>query len=173
MRSAYVNELLARHGIAGTGTEGTDAKAAACGGTTATLHVEPDEKFGPVLTVTIAKRHFSRVCPLDRDHARSMVDAFVNHHLLANDESMKQMIVHLLVKTSELYLESGAHELTFAPVHLHPSAYHIGGVDIAFHKREPHVKPRLAPDAHDRRTIPVHRPGPRHTVPQPTRGARD
>lgn len=160
MKSGQVNELLARRGIAGTETAGTATTAAACGGTTATLHIEPDERYGPVLTLTIEGRHVSRICPLDRQDARSLVDVFANHHLLPQDESMKQMVAHLLLKTSELYLEAGAQELTLTPVHLHPSAYHIGGADIAFRSGEPHVKARLAPHAHDRRKGLMHRPGP-------------
>jgi len=147
---ADVDRLLERHGIASTAIQGTDTQAAASGGRVATITASRPED-GSLMTVTIGETRAEGPIPLDETHARSMIDVLQSHQQLpAKDPSFDRMVIDLLLKISEMYVQSRAHSLVFESVHLHPASYHVGRVVMRC-EAPLHVKPRRETNGNDRR----------------------
>jgi hypothetical protein len=157
VRRSEIDNLLARHGIAPLTAGGTDSQAAASGGRIANVHIARRGQ-GTIMSVTIDGVLATSACPLDLEHAKLVVQAFREHHLLPADASFEHMLADLLVKMSAAYVDGGAEELEFEAVHLHPTSYHIGRVNLQSATRV-NATSRLAPDSHDRHAVFSHRHG--------------
>ncbi len=145
-----IDRLLERHGIASTAVEGSDTQAAATGGRVATIAVARIDDRS-VISLTIGQTRLEGPIPLDAAQARTMVEGLKMHQQLpGKDPSFERMVIDLLLKISEMYVESGAHSLLFESLHLHPASYHIGHV-IMRCETPVHVKPRRESEGSDRR----------------------
>jgi hypothetical protein len=155
-KRSEIDALLAHYGIKPIGTRGTGSQEAA-GGQLATISVERAEE-GPVITVTIGGLHATGACPLDRTGALAILETLRSGHLISGDQSLEHMVANLLVKISEMYVDSDAERIIFESVHLHPTSYYIGRVQLKL-SAPLHARKRLLPDAHDRHAIFSHRHG--------------
>lgn len=101
--------------------------------------------------MTVGEHRVEGSCPLDEAGAASMVEALrAQQQLPARDASFERMVVDLLLKISELYVDSGANSLTFESVHLHPTSYHVARVAMLC-ETPPDLKPRRESPGIDRR----------------------
>lgn len=95
---------------------------------------------------------------MDAGGAHEIVTPFLDAGALPNDPRQVHMLEHLLVNASAMFVDSQAETLTFESIRLHETAYHIGSV-VLLRNAPGHLKPRLAPDSHDRHAVFAHRHG--------------
>lgn len=152
-----VEELLARHRIASTRSDGTDSVAAAHGGRLAKLWIVRRGEDA-ILTLGIGNANFERVAPEDEASARDIVRDIRELARLPHDVSFEHMFAELLLRASKLFEDAQAQRLEFSSLRLHPNSYHIGEVTLLLDKPL-HLRPRLEPHSHDRRAVFDHRHG--------------
>lgn len=152
-KNSDIAELLARHGIAPPCGE----SAGNLGGRIADVHIGPDDDGVPMVSVVLDGMRVTSRCPLDREHALTMIASLRDAQRLPDDGSFANMLANLLINMSRVYTDSRARALDFESVHLQPTHYAIRDVRFAGHF--PQTKHRLASDAHDRNAAFSHRHG--------------
>ena len=110
-----------------------------------------DPYFGPSLRLTIGGRRSSVPCPMNSDEAERLVDEFRLAHLLPDVFHEDMTLVHLLLKCSKLFVETGLVGLHLE-CHLSIRGYRVNEVRVSSDGRLD-VVPRLDPHAHDRKAV--------------------
>ncbi len=153
-----LDRLFATHGLAPLEAEGSDSAQASRGGRIAAAFFERRSDLSAALTASVGDHRVQSDLPSDLEDARKIVASLKRQGAIPSDASFENMVADLLLRASALFDESGASSLELAPVHLHPSSYHIGGA-VLLHDKPLHTKERLSHDAHDRHAVFNHRHG--------------
>jgi succinyl-CoA synthetase beta subunit len=89
-----------------------------------------DKQFGKLIMVGLGgiyveafKDVASRLCPISRYDARSMLLQLKSHNVIAPDSADERMLVGLLLKVSKLFEETKISELDLNPVIVHGGSY--------------------------------------------------
>jgi len=154
LTATEIDELLSRHGIVKVASD-HDGLASAGGVVTNISVVRADGE--PYFTVMIGEISALDTCPLNQERATALVQRFRGHGLPAGDVRLERMFAHLLLKISELYIESKAVTLRCDHVHLHPTSYHIGKMHLT--RVAPLSAKERAPHAQQREAVFTHRHG--------------
>jgi hypothetical protein len=114
-----------------------------------------------LLAIVIGTRRQIRECPVSESEAQSMVAELLEVRALPKDASFGNLVRHLIVVFSNMYVESGIDAFNFASVHLHATSYEVGKGQV-WRTQPLHIRPRR------KRNEPVfhssfpHTPGRRH-----------
>lgn len=76
-----------------------------------TIDGMPDPQAGPSIRLKVSGRRSARMVPVSECEAETLVAEFHAEHLLPADAKVDRTLVHLLVKCSKLYQDSGISEL--------------------------------------------------------------
>lgn len=106
-----------------------------------------DPEFGPSIRLKISGRRSARMCPVTEFEAETLVAEFHAEQLLAVDPKVDRTLVHLLMKCSKLYQDSGISELHLV-LYITPQGYRTHAVYM-LRTRNVSIRKRLAPNAHD------------------------
>ncbi len=106
-----------------------------------------DPEFGPSIRLKISGRRSARMCPVTEFEAETLVAEFHAEQLLAVDPKVDRTLVHLLMKCSKLYQDSGISELHLV-LYLTPQGYRTHAVYM-LRTRNVSIRRRLSPGAHD------------------------
>lgn len=136
--------LLRRYGIS---PPSADEKA----GIPFIIDAAEDAYFGKSIRLTIGHRRSSAPCPMNQDEAERLVDEFRLAHLLPDVFREDMTLVHLLLKSSLLYVEQGLTGLHLDG-RLSRRGYGLNEVRISS-EGALNVLPRLEPHAHDRKAV--------------------
>lgn len=116
-------------------------------GIPATVDGVVDPEFGPSIRLKISGKRSSRVVPVSECEAESLVAEFHAENLLPDDTKADRTLVHLLVKCSKLYQDSGISELHLV-LFVTPQGYRTHAVYM-LRTRHVAVRRRLSPDSRD------------------------
>lgn len=116
-------------------------------GIPATIDGIADPEYGPAIRLKISGRRSTRMCPVTEFEAETLVAEFHAEQLLPVDPKMDRTLVHLLVKCSKLYQDSGISELHLV-LYVTPQGYRTHAVYM-LRARNLAIRRRLAPGAHD------------------------
>lgn len=108
-----------------------------------------DAHSGPSMRLKISARRSSRACPVTEFQAETLVAEFRAENLLPADTKPDRTLVHLLMKCSKLYQDSGISELHLV-LYLTPQNYRTHAVYM-LRTRNVSVRGKLAPGAHSRK----------------------
>lgn len=154
--------------IYGINTPVTDERFAAHhdleGGIPVTLDGVVDPELGPAIRLKISKQRGMRMCPVAEYEAETLVNEFHAAGVLAPEEKRDRTLVHLLVKCSKMYMDSGIGELHLV-LYLTPQGYRTHAVYM-LRSRNVTVKKRLTPNAHDAGAVFPWRPTARTSSPR-------
>lgn len=106
-----------------------------------------DSEFGPAIRLKISGKRSLRMCPVTEYEAQALVAEFHTASLLPADPKVERTLVHLLVKCSKLYQDSGISELHLV-LYVTPQGYRTHAVYM-LRARNLAIRRRLAPGAHD------------------------
>ena len=112
-----------------------------------TIDGVPDPEYGPSIRLKISGRRSARMCPVTEFEAETLVAEFHTEPLLPADPKLDRTLVHLLVKCSKLYQDSGISELHLV-LYVTPQGYRTHAVYM-LRARNLAIRRRLAPGAHD------------------------
>jgi hypothetical protein len=107
-----------------------------------------DPGQGRTIVLRAGTRESRRMSPLSEDQAEAML-AEIGHDA-AHGEKERRTIAHLLVKTSQLYEETGIDRFELGLVLVHQDTFLVGNARM-WSTRKPIVPNRLAAHAHDNR----------------------
>jgi hypothetical protein len=93
------------------------------------------------LAIVIAASRLIRECPISQSEAQSMLAELVEGGALSKDASFGNLVKHVIVAFSNMYVESGIDAFHFASVHLHPTSYEVGKGQV-WRTQPLHIKPR-------------------------------
>ncbi len=120
-------------------------------GISLTIDVTDDSYLGRSVRLRIGRRLSSGPCPMNESEAKTLVEEFRLAHLLPDVFKEDRTLVHLLVKCSQLYVESGLTRLHLA-CHLTPRGYRVNEAHM-LSERALTAPLRLEPHAHDRKAV--------------------
>lgn len=106
-----------------------------------------DAEFGPSIRLKISGRRSLRMCPVTEFEAETLVNEFHAEPLLPDDSKIDRTLVHLLLKCSKLYQDSGISELHLV-LYVTPQGYRTHAVYM-LRTRNLAIRRRLASGAHD------------------------
>ena len=137
--------LLERVGLDPVSVLGSRSKDAARGGIVARISVSGET---PELSIVIGNVRAAAHLPVDDDRVTLMLETLEKQKVIPHHAAFTHMLSHLLIKTAQMYLASGASNLTLDSVHLRENGYHIGNVDLN-HSRPLHLKARAESSGRD------------------------
>jgi hypothetical protein len=105
-----------------------------------------DPEFGASIRLKISGRRSLRMCPLTEFEAETLVAEFHNEHLIPADPKIDRTLIHLLLKCSKLYQDSGISELHLV-LYLTPQGYRTHAVYM-LRARNLSIRRRLDSSAH-------------------------
>ena len=82
-----------------------------------------------------------RQCPISQDEAQTMVAQLTQDGALPKDTSFRNLVGHLIVAFSSMYVESGIDAFHFAAVHIHPGSYQLAKGQV-WRTQALHLAPR-------------------------------
>lgn len=106
-----------------------------------------DPEFGPSIRLKVSGKRSARMVPVTEFEAETLVAEFHAEQLLAVDAKTDRTLVHLLMKCSKLYQDSGISELHLV-LYVTPQGYRTHAVYM-LRTRNVAIRRRLAPDSHD------------------------
>lgn len=116
-----------------------------------------DSLLGKRIVIASNRERFERACPISEDDARQLVSELREQGVLPNHVQELQMLEHLLVRCSQLFVDEGLRRLRLAPVYIRRNDYRVGGAAMTSASHISAVK-RLDPHAHDAGAVFAHRP---------------
>jgi hypothetical protein len=123
-----IEELLARHRLSPTQTDGSGSRTAAQGGILASLYIGLADGNQPVIHLAIGRSSVASRCPLDHSHAQTLVAAFRRKGYFPEHPGFEHMVAHLLERVSQMYCDGHLTTLSIGEFRLHPTAYHLGRI---------------------------------------------
>lgn len=118
------------------------SRHAAVAATPATIDGVIDPEFGPSIRLKISGRRSLRTVPVTESEAEKLVEEFHAENLLAVDPKTDRTLVHLLLKCSKLYQDSGINEVHLV-LYLTPQGYRTHAVYM-LRTRNVAIRRRLA-----------------------------
>ncbi|MDP9018192.1 MAG: hypothetical protein M3N19_07715 [Candidatus Eremiobacteraeota bacterium] len=102
-----------------------------------------------------------RECPISRDQAHAMVAELVQAGALPKDASFGNLVEHLILAFSTMYVDSGIDSFHFPSVHMHPTSYEIAKGQI-WRTQPLHLTPRRKHNEHVAHSGHPHVPSQKH-----------
>ncbi len=118
-------------------------------GTDVTVHGCTDERGRKFITLRGRTHGSEQPMPLDAERTRRLVESFMGFGHKPR-KATQTMLEHALLDVAAFFERSGIERFTIDPMRLHERSYSV--LDATMSAPRPlHVKPRLEPDAHDRK----------------------
>jgi hypothetical protein len=118
-------------------------------GTEISISGDSDLDAGRTIAIRGGTSSFRRMVPLGEAGAAILADHLNGNHHPANSENGRRMLEHVLLRASNMFVESGI-DTFHLDVRLHDNSYTVVHASMTA-KKPPHLKKRLSPHAHDRK----------------------
>jgi hypothetical protein len=112
--------------------------------------------FGKCMAVTSGRVKWLRQCPLTEAGATQLAAELHDAGAIPGVRQERQMLQHLLVRCSRLYMDEGLEWLRLAPVYLRENGYRVGNASM-WSKAKLTARKRLDSHAHDKAALFAHR----------------
>jgi hypothetical protein len=113
------------------------------------LYAFEDDPVGSVIRIESGSHTATRMCPVDRFQAESMLSALRSPHGPAYEPHIVRMLAHTIARVSHLFLEN---DLTSLRITIAVGENRLEIVKAVIESSRPlHPRPRLTPHAHDRK----------------------
>ncbi len=151
-------ELLDRHGIHAPVDDERERRHGRSGrGTPIGIEAVHGENGQSFIALRAHRYVTMRLCSVSLSSAQSMVGQLHLEGRVPLSPTLRLMLTNLLVRASKLFVEEALEQFLIDPVYVREHDYRIGRVKMLSTK-EPHIRKRLAPDAHDRGAVFAYRP---------------
>src|SRR5579872_621096 len=111
-----------------------------------------DPYAGKQIIVSSNRKRCVQACPLSLQHAEMLVGELGDQGIFSSTPAEREMLAHLLLRCSELFVHEGLQRFYLAPVYVRPNDYRIGHASMSSGSRIS-IEQRLDPHAHDKGAV--------------------